>query len=224
MKRQIAISKTIFCLVVLLIALPRVASPQTINNAILSQRIELHLRKVTLMHALGVLSVEHRVPTGIEYAAEDTNEPKLYLETGSSSLKEILDSIVKQEPLYRWELVDGVINFAPVRNGDPFFEALLNTAVSNYDPGKWTIKFELRDAIENAPEVKKLLESKNIELAKYRDYGYHDSIYTPKEPSDLRMSNTTVRAILNRIVKISEHKRWAVGWRKGEKNVFSIWL
>lgn len=89
---------------------------------------------------------------------------------------------------------------------------------------KWTIKFQLRDALENTPEVKKLLESKNVKLAKYRDYAYHPSIYTPKEPPDLRMSNTTVRGILNRIIKVSEHKSWAMGWRQGEKNVFSIWL
>ena len=161
--------------------------------------------------------------TGIEYSAEDKNEPKLYVE-GSSSLKEILDSIVKQEPLYRWDLVDGVINLVPIRNRDPFFESLLNTAISNYDPGKWTIKFQLRDAIGSTPEVKKLLESKNVELARYRDYASYPSIYTPKEPPDLRMSNTTVRGILNRIIKVSEHKSWAIGWRQGEKNVFSIWL
>jgi hypothetical protein len=98
----------------------------------------------------------------------------------------------------------------------------LNTNVANYAPGKWTVKFELRDAIENTPEVKQLLDSKNVELAKYRDYISRPSIYT--QDVDLRMSNTTVRGILNRIIKVSEHKRWAIGWRKGEKNVFSIWL
>jgi hypothetical protein len=194
---------------------------QDSHEARLDQKIDLRMSKVTLMFALGELSVTHRVPIGIEYSAEDRNESKLVLEGGS--LQEILDSIVIQEPLYRWQLVDGVINFVPVGERDPFITTLLNTSVANYDPGKWTLKFQLRDAIGNTPEVKKVLQSYKMELAKYRDYAYSDSIYTKKDV-DLKLSNATVRQILNHIAKISEHKGWAIGRRKGEHNVFSIWL
>lgn len=196
---------------------------QEADDAQLNQKIDLRLNKVTLMYALSELSVTHRIPIGIEYSAEDRNEPKLVLETENGSLQEILDSIVVQEPLYRWQLVDGVINFVPAGGRDPFIETLLNTSVANYDPGKWTIKFQLRDAIGNTPEVKKLLESKKMKLAKYADYAYSPSIYSKKDV-DLKTSNATVREILNRIVKISEHKGWAIGRRQGENNVFSILL
>jgi hypothetical protein len=191
------------------------------HEARLDQKIDLDLKNATLMYALSTLSVSHRVPNGIQYAAEDRNEPKLELKGGT--LQEILDSIVIQEPLYRWQLVDGVINFVPAGERDPFIETLLNTFVANYDPGKWTIKFQLRDAIGATPEVKKVLESHKMELAKYRDYAYRDSIYTRKDV-DLKKSNATVREILNHIIKISEHKGWAIGRRKGEPNVFSIWM
>jgi hypothetical protein len=224
MKKQLTIGIAVCWLVTFITAYAGATVPQGSKNSLLSQRMELHLRKATLMYALSTLAVDYRVPIGIEYSPADKNEEKLDLDTKNGSLREILDAIVKQEPLYRWELVDGVVNFVPISGEDPFFETLLNTPISHYDPGKWTIKFQLRDAIENTPEVKKLLESKNVELAKYRDYAYKPSIYTPKDPPDLRMSNTTVRQILNRIVKVSEHKRWAIGWRQGEKNVFSIWL
>ena len=224
MKKQFSIGISLCLMVMVLSTYAGATVPQGSENSLLSQRLELDLRKATLMHALSTLAVKHRVPIGIEYSPADKNEEKLDLVIENGSLREVLDSIVKQEPLYRWELVDGVINFVPISGQDPFFETLLNTSISHYDPGKWTIKFQLRDAIENTPEVKKLLESRNVELAKYRDYAYKPSIYTPKEPDDLRMSNTTVRGILNRIVKISEHKSWAIGWRQGEKNVFSIWL
>ena len=224
MKKQLSIGISLCWLVMFISAYAGATVQQDSENSLLSQRVELHFRKATLMYVLSTLAVDHRVPIGIEYSSADRNEPKLDLDTENGSLREILDSIVKQEPLYRWELVDGVINFVPISGKDPFFETLLNTPISHYDPGKWTIKFQLRDAIENTPEVKKLLKSKKVELAKYRDYPSYPSIYTPKDPVDLRMSNTTVRRILNRIVKVSEHKSWAIGWRPREKNVFSIWL
>lgn len=196
---------------------------QESQDFLLDQRIGLHMKDATLMYVLSTLSVEHRVPIGFEGSAADQNEPKLVLESANNSLKEILDSIVKQEPLYRWEVVDGVINFVPVNDRDPFIEALLSTPVSNYDPGKWTIKFQLRDAIWNTPEVKNLLESNKKTFAKYQDYATYPSIYT-KDDVDLKISNTTVRGILNRIVRISEHKSWSISWTDKEKNVLAIRL
>jgi hypothetical protein len=175
------------------------------------------------MHVLSTLAVLHRVPIGIEYSLADQNEPKLAIESKDRPLREILDLIIKQEPLYRWEVIDGVINFIPVRYRDSFFELLMNTSVSRYDPGTWTIKFQLRDALGNTPEVKTLLESHQKMLAKYEDYVSYPSIYTKKEV-DVSASNTTVRGILNQIVRISEHKSWSIGWSDKDKNILSIRL
>jgi len=222
MKKPFTIGIFALCLLISITAYSG-ATSQDSQESLLDQRIDLHMADATLMHVLSTLSVTHRVPIGFEDSAADQNEPKLVLETANGSLKEILDSIVKQEPLYRWEVVDGVINFVPANDRDPFIETLLNTSVSNYDPGKWTIKFQLRDAIENVPEVKKLLESNKKTFAKYQDYVSYPSIYT-KEDVDLRISNTTVRGILNRIVRISEHKSWSISWTDKEKNVLSIRL
>jgi hypothetical protein len=223
MRKNLVIGVFVSCLVLTIGAYASPTRQQDSDEALLNQKIDLHLSKATLMHALSKLSVTHRVPIGIEYSAADRNEPKLVLERENVSLKEILDSIVKQEPLYRWQFVDGVINFIPTGERDQFIETLLNTSVFDYDPGRWTTKFQLRDAIGDTPEVKKLLQSYKMELAKYRDYPYSDSIYTKKEV-DLKMSHATVKQILNRIVKISEHKSWAIGRRQNEDNVFSIWL
>lgn len=93
----------VFCLVTSISASPVSSQQEHFDNRILDQKITLQLKNVTLMNALSTLSVIHRVPIGIEYSSADQNEPKLVLETESSSLNEILDSIVKHEPLYRWE-------------------------------------------------------------------------------------------------------------------------
>jgi hypothetical protein len=223
MTRLFTITPLVFCLIISITAHPNNTQQLNTDDGILGQKIKVKLNNVTLMNALSTLSVIHRVPIGIEYSSADQNEPKLVLEVENGSVQEILDSIIEQEPLYRWELVDGVINFVPVRDRDPFFKELLRTSVASFNPGEWTIKFQLRDAIGEAPEVKRLLKSRNVTLSKYGDYAYSPSVYTKREV-DLSASNTTVRGILNRIVKNSEHKHWAIGWRKGQNSVFAIWL
>ena len=223
MKKYLTAGIFVLCLVRPINATSGLSRPQNADERFLSRKIELHLKDATLMHVLSTLAVIHRVPIGIEYSLADQNEPKLLVDSKDNSLKEILDSIVKQEPLYRWQLSDGVINFVPVRDRDPFFETLVNTSVSKYDPGRWTIKFQLRDAIGKTPEVKKLLESNNKVLAKYEDYFYYPSIYTKKRV-DLSASNTTVRGILNQIVRMSEHKSWSIGWSDKEKKTLAIRL
>lgn len=221
MKRTFATGILIFCIVPGLSAGPGSASRQVAEPDILGQRIALHLREETLRSALSALSVEHRVPIGIEYSLADGNEPKLNLETERATLKQVLDSIVKQEPLYRWEVVEGVINFVPTRDRDPFIETFLNTRVAHFDPGKWTIIFQVRDAIGDIPEVKRLLKSNHKTIAKYGDYIKHPSIYTKKDV-DLSISDTNVRGVLNRIVRDSEHNGWSIGWRPGGRDVLSI--
>jgi hypothetical protein len=223
MKKYFTVGILILCLMTSINASSGAALQQNTEQIVLSRKIELHLKEATLMHVLSTLAVIHRVPIGIEYSLADRNEPKLGIESKNDSLRAILDSIVKQEPLYRWEVSDGVINFVPVRERDPFFETLMNTSVSKYDPGKWTIKFQLRDAIGNTPEVKQLLESNDKTLAKYQDYLYYPSIYT-KKGVDLSASNTTVKGILNQIVRMSEHKSWSLGWSDKEKRTLSIRL
>jgi hypothetical protein len=222
MRKHFTLGVFVLCLVMSI----NEASGATVQNSedrLLSRQIELHLSGVTLMNVLSTLAVIHTVPIGIEYSLADQNEPKLSIESENNSLKEILDSIIKQEPIYRWEVNDGVINFVPIRDRDPFFERLINTSVSRYDPGKWKIKFQLRDAIGNTPEVKRLLKLNKTTLAKYEDYFYYPSIYTRKDV-DVSASNTTVRGILNQIVRISEHKSWSIGWSNKDKKVLSIRL
>jgi hypothetical protein len=223
MKNYFRVGILILYLVMSINASSDLTLQQNSQELLLSRKIELHIKDATLMHVLSTLAVVHRVPIGIEYSLADQNEPKLVVDSKDGSLKDILDLIVKQEPLYRWEVTEGVINFVPVRDRDPFFETLMNTSVSKYDPGKWTIKFQLRDAIGNTPEVKKLLESNKKTLAKYEDYLYYPSIYT-KKGVDVSASNKTVRGILNQIVRISEHKSWSIGWSDKEKKTLSIRL
>lgn len=52
------------------------------------------------MLALGVLSVEKNIPIGIEFRANEKNEPKLDIDVTKTPLVEVLNLIVQQEPGY----------------------------------------------------------------------------------------------------------------------------
>ena len=93
----------------------------------LDRPIELHVRQATLMLVVGMLSVQKDIPIGIEFSANEKNEPKLEIDVKKAPLVEVLNLIVQQEPAYVWEFRDGVINFTPAKDRDPFFEKLLNT-------------------------------------------------------------------------------------------------
>lgn len=221
MRKVLRVGILLYCSLVFVVPCALPAPRQALTQDLLSQQIQLRVDKEALSYALGVLAVKHRVPIGIERSPVDKNEPKLNLDVEKATLKEVLDSIVEQEPLYRWEIVDGVINFVPARDRDPFIEAFLNTPVAHFDPGKWTSIFQVRNAIGDVPEVKRMLEENRKTLFKYGDYVKFPSIYT-KQGVDLSISNTTVRGVLNRVVRDSEHTSWSIGWVSGNKDALSI--
>lgn len=200
---------------------PRASARPAPAQDVLGRRMTLHLSKATLSLALGTLSVEHRVPIGIERSTAHSDDEKLNLDFKGGTLKEVLDSITRQEPLYRWELVDGVVNFVPKRDRDPFIEAFLSTPVNHFNPGKWTSIFQVRNAIGDIPEAKRMLEANRKTLYKYGDYVKHPSIYSKKDV-DLGISHTTVRGVLNRVIRESEHKFWSIDWARGDKDAVSI--
>jgi hypothetical protein len=187
----------------------------------LASHVEIHLTDETLLGVLSSLSVEHRVPLGLERGKLDTNQRKFNIESKDKTLKEILDLIVQQEPTYRWEVISGVINFVPVSSRDEFFEQLLNIRVSRFSPAKGTTIFEVRNAIADLPEVHHYLVANHKSVFRYGDYIYRPSVYSNLD-ADLSISDTDVRGILNRIVKTSEHKLWILEWQNHEKGSLAI--
>ena len=185
------------------------------TTASLNQMINIDLADATLLLALNKLAVNHRVPIGFEQAMDsrDNLNRHIYLQRGT--LKTILDSLVAQEPRYKWELREGVINITPVVGRDQFITRLLETKVAQFEPPKGTTdKFKLRDAVLALPEVRELLESGGVTVKPY-DYPYRRSIYSDDDVN-LTMTNTDVRGVLNYIASRTEHKIWSLE-RVGEK-------
>lgn len=185
------------------------------TTASLDQLINIDLADATLLLALSKLAVDYRVPIGFEQAVDSRDNLNRHIRLQSGTLKTVLDSLVAQEPRYRWELRDGVINITPIVGRDQFLAQFLDTKLAQFDPPlKTTDKFKLRDAVLALPEVRKLLEGNGVTVKPY-DYPYRRSIYS-EDDVNLTMTNTNVRGILNNIARRTEHKIWSLE-RVGEK-------
>lgn len=221
MRRVASIGIVLLCAFVSSGLRPAAGAQPAPAQDLLDRRITLELGDATLRLALGTLSATYDVPIGVEYSVTHSDQRTINLDFKDGTIKEVLDSIVKQEPLYRWELVDGVVNVVPTRDRDPFIEAFLNTPVDRFDPGKWTSIFQVREAIGHIPEVRRMLEANRKTFYTGGVYVKRPSIYAKKDV-DLSISRTTVRGLLNRIIGESEHNFWSIGWARANKDAVSI--
>ena len=143
------------------------AAGQTPDN-LLEQRITLHLNRTTFLYALSTLSVDKRVPIGLEFALDHKSEYQLNIDVDNATPQDVLDKIVQQELGYMWQVRDGVINIIPTQSRDDFLEKLLDTPVRHFTPPKVLGKFQIRDAIAELPEVVGLLNVTRITASRLR--------------------------------------------------------
>src|SRR5690349_20423066 len=92
------------------------ALSQTPAEQLLNTPLTLDFKGATFVYVLSHLSVQHRIPIGLEVALVPKDDAILTINVENEPLKRVLDLIVRQEPDYRWEVCDGVINFVPTRS------------------------------------------------------------------------------------------------------------
>lgn len=64
----------------------------------LEKKIDVHVRKGTLMLTLNLLANKN-IPIGIEFSSVEMNEPKLDIDVNQAPLVEVLNLIVRQDRL-----------------------------------------------------------------------------------------------------------------------------
>ena len=206
-------------LVLLVIWIPMLCNTQQPQVLTLDKPIDLRLHKATLMIVITMLSLEKNIPIGVEFSANEKSEPKLDIDVKKAPLVEVLNLIVQQEPAYVWELRDGVINFTPVQDRDPFFEKLLNTPVSSFVSPKGNDKFVIRDSLLNLPEINELIRSNGLEV---ETLGYPHKRSISANDGDLSDKCTNFRSLLNKIIRESKHNTWILKW--GDKKQKTVEL
>ena len=179
-------------------------------SKLLDGKLTVQITQGTLIYVLDTLAYNYGVPIGLEKSSTHKDEPNLDINIKDGSLKDVLDSIVQQYPVYRWEMKDGVINFTPVRDRYEFIAKLLDEPVSHYEPTKVDGKLEISNSILQLNEVINLMSAYGVkQLEGYEKYLYNNEVYEDNKV-DLSVSNTNVRGVLNKIARDSKHKIWVV--------------
>jgi len=154
----------------------------------------------------GVLGAKG-IPIGIEESvSSDASRYDRIVRVENGTLREILDSLVKQEKEYSWEIRNGAINIYPAQARDGVLKSFLETRVTSFILGKGEGRVAISQRIKNLGSIRSFLDSRTLVL----------SISTLP---DVLLDNTTgmhaeetdLRGVLNEIIKTRpESKRWLI--------------
>lgn len=191
--------------------------PQADDYGLTSKRINLKVEKATLLYVLSTLAIDERIPIGFEESDADRHEAKITIDVENASVQDVMNAVIVQEPSYTWEFRDDVINVVPAVARDELLSTLLNTQIERFEPEKGSNKFEIRDAVLNLAEVRRLLSLRQANIDRF-NYPVYASVFSDPKV-DLSVRSTDVRGVLNKIVRDSEHKLWILKRTEQKKSV-----
>lgn len=182
--------------------------------------LDLEAANIHLM--LSRLSAATRIPIGLEVSPNDDllfdREMKLHIQ--KATVRAALDSIVKQNPLYTWRIINGVVNVFPTdANRDHLIRAVLETKLERFAIERGTSRFALRQNVTTLSEVKSVLAKGNVHP---ENQSFMSRDFDPLGRNfSLQVSNVSVSELLNRVIRDSQTNYWVVV-RKGERKEYFV--
>lgn len=160
--------------------------------------------------ALVDISDTYKVPVGLEVSPDDDllKERGIVVRLDSGTLRDVLNAVAAQHPLYTWEIVDGVVNVFPKGGREPLLKALLETRMGNFHVGQGASRFTFRENLTKSPEVRGVLAAYGVKS--------NNEIFVSRDMkalglgASLELWDVSVRAVLNRVIRDSETRYWLV--------------
>ncbi len=174
------------------------ALSQNVTSAeLLQKEVSLNVVNKDLLVVMRILARENKVSIGVEFSGrvsdQDNQDEKISINVKQQPLRQVLDGIFQNQPLYTWKLVDGVINVT-LRNAS---NSPLDIGVSQFQVNE-VDREELEMAIYAIPELRSALEWRNLSVG----FAFAVKPLSATSPKiSLNLSHTTVRIILNEIAK-----------------------
>jgi hypothetical protein len=209
---MLKLKASIYASILILIISVTTSFAQTDGAGLVNKPIREGFNGATLRYVLSTLAVDYGVPVGLEVSALDKNSPEITIEP-NKTLKEVLEAVVEQEPHYRWEVRDGVINLAPSDSRENFVNRLLNTKIQSFTCESSSDNNQLRNCVTNLAEVQKLIKENDLKTLSLV-HPYSPRVNSEKVP--FKVFNQDLRSILNKIALESKFNFWIVD-RVGEK-------
>jgi hypothetical protein len=194
------------------------ASQELIDASI--DNLDLQAANIHLL--LSRLSDATRIPIGLEVSPNDDlladREMKLHIQ--KATVRIALDSVVKQNPLYTWRIINGVVNVFPTNaNRDHLIRAVLETKLERFTIERGMSRFALRQTVTALSEVKSVLAKENVHP---ENQSFMSRDFEPVGRNfSLQVSNVSVTELLNRVIRDSQTNYWVVV-RQGERKEYFV--
>ena len=184
---------------------------------------DVRLRGYNEALLLADLSLFYEIPIGFEVAMNGGEFVELRMDLKKATLAEVLDRFVAEHPEYQWEISDGVVNVFPKEGRrDPLLQQILNKQIAKFSVKEKTATWDVGTTLLATPELKPLITSYALTTPGWSFSGFF--IPNVGRTFKLDLSNTTVRAILNNIVKGSPTAKFWLISRNSAEHVLSISL
>jgi hypothetical protein len=170
----------------------------------------VHIEKSNVPLLLSEIAFKYSVPIGVEVSPDDNllKEGHIIVQINGGTLKDVLDSVIAQVPIYTWDIEDEVINVFPRGNREPLLKALLETQLQTLSIEEKTNRFKFREMLTQRPELKSIFDDYGV-TPENQIFGTRDVAVLGRGFS-FTVSNMKVKSILNRVIKESETKYWIV--------------
>jgi hypothetical protein len=162
-----------------------------------------------LWNLLTRLSLDYDIPLGLEVSSDEQLSNHYRVELSEGTVADLMSQIISQNEHYDWIIANGVVNVSPrdkYRNA--FLAELLKVRVGSFALGKNTDCWKLQNDLVNTPEIKSVIDAHGMHVGTN-----FSGAYIPQLGRDfsLKAFDTTLRALLNRIVRESPLARtWIV--------------
>ncbi len=187
---------------------------QSIDN------VDLEASNIGLL--LSRFSAQTKIPIGLEVSPyDDLSIVKTSrLKIKHATLRDALESIVKQNPLYTWKVQNEVVNVLPTEaNRDELLRDVLETKLEKFSIQAGMRRFTLRQALSTNPAVESVLAQQNVRPVNQsfmsRDFAPLGGDYV------LEASNVSVSELLNKVIRDSQTKYWIV-FRYGKQKQYFV--
>jgi len=162
-----------------------------------------------LSNLLTRLSLEYDIPLGLEVSSDEQLSNRYRLELSEGTVADLMSQIISQNERYDWLIENGVVNIFPRdKYRDAFLAELLTVRIGSFAVNKNSDCWKLQTDLVNTPEIKVIIDAHGMQTGMN-----FSGFYIPQlgRNFSLKVSNITLKALLNQIIRESPLARtWLI--------------
>jgi len=193
--------KGLVMLICLGILLPSFCSSQDLHHGtktrVLEVRVSIDATNADVSDVLRELAVNYHIPCGMEFVSSNNasgSKQKVTIHAVDEKVKDVLDSVVGQDPRYRWDLLDGTINVMPSNRS----ESILDVEIPAVHLHNATVNEASRQIMGLKP-VRDRLDKHHLGAGEFNPWKPNQGVNEVRISIDSRSS--TLRQLLNQIAQ-----------------------